>query len=408
MTRETGETYRNYFNRLVGFTRQHLPQRQITVEGVTVPAAGKTLTVALLDSIAVHWLLNINRRLVNIIKIEFAAEPKTKRLSEMIKTITSNFDELLARYDSKGDQIDVVKSGQVSKQTPTNATNNDNDSSSIDMIIRRIEKLERNKNKSSSRRQSFRRSNFKQMGCRHCLFINKQLNANLDTNHDSSMCSKRKLSVNLLETYEEEVDPHIATSSNSDDTGDLEPSISKFSQNPFLQTELTNTSELAAEFYPDTANSNLLLSSHHNNSRQITASDVSDVKSPLLAPSPSSKPDSVQIVPVLSSSHNQAGSFVTSHGFDHNNFAALLRRVQSSSYEWNSVHKATSPKIKCKYNEVVFPSLLDSGAEINVLDQDFVNKVGICVSNTSEKAHAANKLPLEITGQTMEPVTIQC
>ena len=72
------------------------------------------------------------------------------------------------------------------------------------------------------------------------------------------------------------------------------------------------------------------------------------------------------------------------------------------------MHKATSPKIKCKYNEVVFPSLLDSGAEINVLDQDFVNKVGICVSNTSEKAHAANKLPLEITGQTMEPVTIQC
>ena len=59
MTRETGETYRNYFNRLVGFTRQHLPQRQITVEGVTVPAAGETLTVALLDSIAVHWLLNI-------------------------------------------------------------------------------------------------------------------------------------------------------------------------------------------------------------------------------------------------------------------------------------------------------------------------------------------------------------
>ena len=40
MSRENGETYRNYYNRLVGFTRQHLPKTPVTVEGVTSPAGG--------------------------------------------------------------------------------------------------------------------------------------------------------------------------------------------------------------------------------------------------------------------------------------------------------------------------------------------------------------------------------
>ena len=95
MIREKGETYRNYYNRLVGFTRQHLPKAQISVEGVTSPEGGETLTVALLDSIAIHWLLSIDRRLIGIIKTEFASELKTKRLSEMIKPIATTIDDLV-------------------------------------------------------------------------------------------------------------------------------------------------------------------------------------------------------------------------------------------------------------------------------------------------------------------------
>ena len=101
MSRLNGETYRNYYNRLVGFTRQHLPRTQISVEGVTSPAQGEELTVALLDSIAIHWLLSIDRRLINIVKTEFSTELKTKRLSEMIKPIATNIDDLLARYENK-------------------------------------------------------------------------------------------------------------------------------------------------------------------------------------------------------------------------------------------------------------------------------------------------------------------
>ena len=68
MSRETGETYRNFYNRLVGFTRQHLPKKSFTAEGVTCPQDGEQLSVALLDNIAIHWLLSIDKRLNGIIR----------------------------------------------------------------------------------------------------------------------------------------------------------------------------------------------------------------------------------------------------------------------------------------------------------------------------------------------------
>ena len=119
MTRDAGETYRNYFNRLVGFTRQHLPKTSISVEGISSPETGENLTIALLDSIAVHWLLSIDRRLINIIKTEFASELKVKRLSEMIKPIASNIDELLERYENKKDQVISIASDQVDASQST-------------------------------------------------------------------------------------------------------------------------------------------------------------------------------------------------------------------------------------------------------------------------------------------------
>ena len=72
------------------------------------------------------------------------------------------------------------------------------------------------------------------------------------------------------------------------------------------------------------------------------------------------------------------------------------------------MQKSCSPKIKCKLKETIFCSLIDCGAEINVIDKDFACSVNIGISNTKEVAHAANKLPLDVVGQTMVPVSIQC
>ena len=113
MTRLPQETYRNFFNRLVGFVQQHLPKGQLSAEGVTSPVRGEQLTIGLLDSIAVHWLLSIDKRLISIIKTEFSAELKTKRLCQLIKQIATNVDELLAGYSHQ----DTINSMSVNSAT---------------------------------------------------------------------------------------------------------------------------------------------------------------------------------------------------------------------------------------------------------------------------------------------------
>ena len=89
-------------------------------------------------------------------------------------------------------------------------------------------------------------------------------------------------------------------------------------------------------------------------------------------------------------------------------FSAKLRKISSSNYSWNSIHKAKSPRIKCRVNDTIFAALVDSGAELNVLDKNFADLVKIGITDTKEVAHAANKLPLDVCGQTAAPVTIWC
>ena len=67
MRREPEESYRSFYNRLVGYMRQHLPKSSITADGVTSPTTGEDLTIALLDSVAIHWLLCIDPRLIGIV-----------------------------------------------------------------------------------------------------------------------------------------------------------------------------------------------------------------------------------------------------------------------------------------------------------------------------------------------------
>ena len=189
MTRETGETYRSFYNRLVGFVRQHLPVDTVQAEGVVSPATGESLTIGLLDAIAVHWLNTIDKRLIQIIKTEFATELKEHRLCEMIKTISKNIDELLAKH-SATDQINQISTSSYS--TRPNVADQD----TVDSMLRRIEKLEFNKRRPA--RQPARRgrnynnkNNYQRpqpQNCSHCLFINKQLGASLRTDHASSSC----------------------------------------------------------------------------------------------------------------------------------------------------------------------------------------------------------------------------
>ena len=70
--------------------------------------------------------------------------------------------------------------------------------------------------------------------------------------------------------------------------------------------------------------------------------------------------------------------------------------------------KSRSSRIRCQFQGTSFTALIDTGAEINALDNDFVNSLQIGIISTTEAAKAANQLPLDVYSQTATPITIEC
>ena len=234
MSKLPQETYRSYFNRLVGFVQQHLPDKRYVAEGVTSPIAGEELTIGLLDSVAVHWLLTIDKRLNNIVKTEFATELKTKRLCQMVKQIATNVDELLQRYANQ-DTVNSVTSRHQAPSVQAAYSLSQTDDSAIDMIISRLERLERGNE--SKWNPNFKKKRGRSKGnCIHCSLINKQLGSNLNTKHNSKNCVKKKLSVSVIETAEME-------SSTNMDESDSNEGAQTLPKTKLINSSLQNSSK---------------------------------------------------------------------------------------------------------------------------------------------------------------------
>ena len=200
MCKNQDESYRGFYNRLVGFVRQHLPQDAYESDGVRSPASGEWLSIGLLDAISIHLLLAIDRWLVSIVKTELATDLKTKRICQLVKQIAPNIDEWLQHY-SQADTVNTVSSQVVSQNMPAT-----NEASPLNAIIQRLERLESGARGARTRRGRYGGSrSFKPpTNCGHCVYINRQLGANLDVHHSSQNCPRKQLSVNILETLEQE------------------------------------------------------------------------------------------------------------------------------------------------------------------------------------------------------------
>ena len=89
-------------------------------------------------------------------------------------------------------------------------------------------------------------------------------------------------------------------------------------------------------------------------------------------------------------------------------FMLQLNRLATSKFPWRDIEKSTSPKLRCSYGSTSFLALIDSGAEVNVLDKDFAISLNIEIIESSATAQAANRVPLQVYGQTSNPINLKC
>ena len=267
MAKTPEETYRGYYNRLVGFVRQHLPQQVYEADGVSSPPTGESMSISLLDAITIHWMLSIDRRLLDIVKVEFATDLKSKRICQMVKPIAKSIDDLLARYEQR-DTVSTIKTFNNDAGAPGDSAMSKSDSISLHALIQRVDRLE-TFSKTRGKKKTPRQFQNKQANkCAHCTFLNAQLGASLRTDHASSACGKKSVSVSLIETLGSDQNYDSPSETSEGETNSLNSKLINFLQNP-------KVSDLPKTVVASTDQSCIDLSSLSEFTDQATVSDNS-------------------------------------------------------------------------------------------------------------------------------------
>ena len=227
------------------------------------------------------------------------------------------------------------------------------------------------------------------------------MGSHLDVDHASHSCSKKKFSINLIDA----VDDSSSTSDSElfyiTNPGD---NFTNMIGNRIHESNLQNEDGNSQLLSTESCRTYRIHDYNRNIPKLNNTSDISD-SSEIKTKTSENPPYQER----QEENRHNSGIIATKINTEYDDFiTANLRKIQTSTFPWNTVQKSCSPKIKCKLKETIFCSLIDCGAEINVIDKDFACSVNIGISNTKEVAHAANKLPLDVVGQTMVPVSIQC
>ena len=103
-----GESYRQFFDRMLSHARLHLPPAGSTADGIITAPGGEQMSIGLMNMVAINWLQRIHPLLVDIVRIEYSAELRGDvQLAALVPRIANNVDSMFAKHNISAG-IDVV------------------------------------------------------------------------------------------------------------------------------------------------------------------------------------------------------------------------------------------------------------------------------------------------------------
>ena len=192
---ETGESYRQFFEHLVGHARQHSSPAGSAVDNTMVPGDGDTMTVSHLNMIALWWMRKIHVDLNSVVRTEYAVELRNnKPLASLVPRISANVDSLLQRYDkSPAGAVNMVKNNTESlNQTSVLRVRNNN--------------IKSNPANNKKSRKEF---------CPGCFYLGEQMDATIHYQHRPGQCPRKPALVKMLQLE----DLSLAEEDSNDDDG---------------------------------------------------------------------------------------------------------------------------------------------------------------------------------------------
>ena len=362
VTYDKTESYLGFYQRLLYLVESNLAPANVTVDHVKTGDTGDSLSVTMMDLIALNWIQKIEPRLYDRIKIDFAVRIKAgERLSSLVPDIAKALPGLLKSMDSRAN-INLVNSYE----------DYEDDTTSMDTGIFRIgdnrsgRPALRNSgsnrgNSNPSRGKLFRggpRSNNNNRRprptCNHCIWLRDTLGIKeVDPYHQTSSCS-RAISSSVRSIIENSLD-----SIPEEDEGESEeePTGSKKAFN----SEVTPV---------------LQMSDQHTGTRppEHKAQDCH-----------SENPVKEEVIT----------SAVSEYSVQH-----LKRKVLTLTT------KSTSPKMLVTIQGEKTELLIDEGSELDCLDGAFGRKIGVRFKNSNRSATAAGSTDLTILGESEDDVVV--
>ena len=100
VTYDKSESYLSFYHKLLYHAESNLAPANVTVNHVATGANGDSLTVTMMDLVALQWLSKLDTRLFDKVKIDFAVRIKAgERLSSMVPDIAKALPGILKQMD---------------------------------------------------------------------------------------------------------------------------------------------------------------------------------------------------------------------------------------------------------------------------------------------------------------------
>ena len=211
LPRDTGETHRQYFERLYSHIVRHLTPANVTAGGMN-STTGDKFNITMANMVVGHWMKLIDTRLVKMVRVEYATELRQGvQLITLMPRIARAADTLIARADSSINSIE--------------------DDGQVEAHLNRLGFDKGNFNKKKKKPFGHLVANFGQKptptqrgnhpdspyNCHHCESLNKKLKGNLNVFHNPDNCFRARANLRLVEAEEAEVPSDTTTS--EDDAG---------------------------------------------------------------------------------------------------------------------------------------------------------------------------------------------
>ena len=174
MAQLQGESYRQFYDRLLSHARLHLPRPNITIDGVTTGANGEGMTIALMNFVAMFWLQKINPVLIDIVKTDFGRELRDgTQLCSLVPRLANSIESMLAKNNVVGN-VDAISAV------------NSQDTSHVNRVRSKVQRKDK---QSPVGKNPY---------CPECKYLARKLQLEINYNHYPSDCPRPKSSINLL------------------------------------------------------------------------------------------------------------------------------------------------------------------------------------------------------------------